>query len=222
LAPIDGPIFTIAQEWIRKNRGRVRTAINSGKPLPYLAGFARAQKLEDTILIGENGLQIQSDPGFPPKSAYSVAVPADLGQKLARLGRDMQQVFAGDTWFQMSQLMIIVVFSDLQTQQRIGNYLEEHVGSDPDLVVFDHCDCFEVCPKGIDKGIGLDLLANHYGIGHKDMIAIGDSTNDVPMFAKAGTSIGIVGGEDIAFDYPVDYRATSIEEVLEIVNRLID
>jgi hydroxymethylpyrimidine pyrophosphatase-like HAD family hydrolase len=39
----------------------------------------------------------------------------------------------------------------------------------------------DIAPKGIDKGHGLELLRNHYGLGKK-VLVIGDGRNDIEMF----------------------------------------
>jgi hydroxymethylpyrimidine pyrophosphatase-like HAD family hydrolase len=43
----------------------------------------------------------------------------------------------------------------------------------------------------IDKGKGVQILADHYGIDRKHIIAIGDSQNDLPMFCVASIKVAM-------------------------------
>jgi HAD superfamily hydrolase (TIGR01484 family) len=44
---------------------------------------------------------------------------------------------------------------------------------------------------GIDKGTGIEWLAQHYGITLDEIIAVGDWVNDIPMLERAGLSFAM-------------------------------
>lgn len=48
---------------------------------------------------------------------------------------------------------------------------------------------YEVVPMGYSKASGMQFLMDHFAIAKEDTIAIGDSTNDLPMLSYAGTGI---------------------------------
>lgn len=50
---------------------------------------------------------------------------------------------------------------------------------------------FEVCAGGVNKGYGVERLAQIYGIAPKDVLALGDHDNDVSMFRFAGHSVAM-------------------------------
>lgn len=52
---------------------------------------------------------------------------------------------------------------------------------------------FEVVPMGCSKASGMQFLMEHFQIALENTIAIGDSTNDLPMLRFAGTSIAMGG-----------------------------
>ena len=54
----------------------------------------------------------------------------------------------------------------------------------------------ECLPKGIDKGPALADLAAHLGIDIKDVMAFGDSNNDVAMLKNAGIGIAMANSEE--------------------------
>lgn len=49
----------------------------------------------------------------------------------------------------------------------------------------------EIMVGGIDKGTGIQLLLDAYGIDGDDMLAVGDAENDLPMFDIAGLAVAM-------------------------------
>lgn len=47
----------------------------------------------------------------------------------------------------------------------------------------------ETMAKGADKGTGIKQICEYYGVNLEDTIAFGDSGNDLPMLAVAGTAV---------------------------------
>ena len=52
----------------------------------------------------------------------------------------------------------------------------------------------EYTRKGCSKAEGMALLLRHLGASREDTLAIGDSTNDLPMFLAAGHTACMGGG----------------------------
>ncbi len=52
----------------------------------------------------------------------------------------------------------------------------------------------ELVLKGCSKAAGMETLLHHLGVEKADTMAIGDSTNDLPMFAVAGHTVCLGGG----------------------------
>lgn len=50
---------------------------------------------------------------------------------------------------------------------------------------------YEFCDPKINKGYGLDLLCEHYGLRHEDIAAFGDESNDIEMLEKAGYGLAM-------------------------------
>ena len=63
---------------------------------------------------------------------------------------------------------------------------------------FDHIDrgdtMLELVLKGCTKAGGMLELLSHLGVSREDTMAIGDSTNDLPMFSVAGHTVCLGGG----------------------------
>lgn len=56
----------------------------------------------------------------------------------------------------------------------------------------------EVSAQGVNKAVGLSLLCQHLGLQMNEVVAIGDSTNDIEMFKAVGYSVAMGNaGDDI-------------------------
>ena len=56
----------------------------------------------------------------------------------------------------------------------------------------------EYVKKGCSKAIGMEQVLRHLGVPREDSFAIGDSTNDLPMFRAAGHAICMGNGMEAA------------------------
>lgn len=70
---------------------------------------------------------------------------------------------------------------------------------------------YEVVPKGYSKATAIQFIADALGISVQDTVAIGDSTNDLPMLEYAGTSIAM-GNSSKAVLEMADYVTTDVME----------
>ncbi|WP_322796063.1 HAD family hydrolase, partial [Tepidiforma sp.] len=52
--------------------------------------------------------------------------------------------------------------------------------------------------KGVDKGWGLHALCSALGIAPGEVVAVGDSEVDVPMFREAGLAVAVASGTEAA------------------------
>ena len=59
----------------------------------------------------------------------------------------------------------------------------------------------EIVPKGINKGFAVEALGKRLNVAREEIIAIGDSMNDVPMLQYAGLGIVVGDGTEDAKKY---------------------
>lgn len=59
----------------------------------------------------------------------------------------------------------------------------------PEQTVIEQADYAEVFPKGLDKAHGLKVVAARLGLPREQLLAFGDSYNDIAMLAYAGTGV---------------------------------
>lgn len=64
----------------------------------------------------------------------------------------------------------------------------------PYFDIIDRDTLLEFVPKGCSKAGGMKMLLRHLGIPQEETLAIGDSTNDLPMFEVAAHTVCMGGG----------------------------
>src|SRR5688572_7037160 len=79
------------------------------------------------------------------------------------------------------------------TQQLLkrGNGALQSVAFEVQRPDFDAMWGMVVRAAGIDKGTAIEWIADHYGVTLRDIVAVGDWLNDVPMLRRAGRSFAM-------------------------------
>ena len=70
---------------------------------------------------------------------------------------------------------------------------------------------YEIMPKGYSKASGIRFLADALGVDMAQTVAVGDSSNDIPMLECAGVSIAMGNATDDVKAL-ADYVTTDVEE----------
>lgn len=68
----------------------------------------------------------------------------------------------------------------------------------------------EVMPKGINKGIGIEIVCGDMGIDLSEVVAFGDNYNDISMLKKAGLGVAM-GNADEKVKESADYVTDSCD-----------
>ena len=63
-------------------------------------------------------------------------------------------------------------------------------------VLFSEDTYLEIMPTGVNKGTGLQRLADLYGVSIEETMAVGDSQNDIDMLKVAGVSVTMENAHD--------------------------
>ena len=176
-----------------ENKG-VAIALCSGKPTFYLSGFVRQMSLNRPVLIGENGAVVQLGIKLPPSDEYYMEADPKSIRLLEEMKEEVLENFREGIWLQPNEVELTIFFRNQEYKDQIGAYLDSKLSEEQNLGLvdrYDHVDCFDLSPGGINKGTGLQFAAGLLGIPMEEVAAVGDNTNDYPMFEAAGTSIGI-------------------------------
>ena len=82
-------------------------------------------------------------------------------------------------------------------EETIQKLIAEHP-SENYVVTKSFTGTMEFMKPGIDKGVALERLCNELNVPLSQVVACGDMDNDAPMLEKAGTSICLLNGSEMA------------------------
>ncbi len=191
----------------------VNIAVCSGKPCYYLCGFMRQIGLKRPILVGENGGEIVFGVDLPPMIHKILPYSDDAKHSLRFLKEGFDSLIP-DIWYQPNNVGLTPFLKREEDFEIVAGFIKENEDKLKDIVVYRHFDCFDIMPEGIDKGNGVKYLAEMLNIERNEIMAVGDSINDYPMFEFAGCSIGVGVGEVCRVDRNFDTTG----EVLEFIS----
>ena len=166
-------------------------ALSSGKPTFYLCAFARQLGLQDAVLVGENGSVIQVGTALPPTLYRKAQIPAATKEALKTLREILEKEFGDRIWYQPNETALTPFPAYLEDFPKIRTILNGFITDEMELAVYEHPDCFDIQYRHLSKGAGIRRLAEVTGIPPEEMISVGDYTNDYPMFAETGYSVGV-------------------------------
>ena len=187
--------------------------ICSGKPSYYLCGFMRQIELEAPILVGENGATIQFGVSLPPERYMVHPCSQRAKEQMGRMRGLIDEKYGEGIWYQPNEMGLTPFPPNKEVFDGIQSLIDAHKDELDELLVYRHADSFDLTPKNINKHSGLSLLANALGMTADDFIAVGDGSNDIPMFEFSDLSIGI-GGK---LRYDTDLSFASIGKALDYV-----
>lgn len=196
----------------------LKIAIMSGRPAMYLGGLGRQIGLKNPIITGENGAYTYYHISFPPTLYFTNEIQAEDKLKFDQLRLLVMEKFGLNAWIQPNFTNFAVFPMNPETRDDllafIKNYYDDVI-NDPQYTFYIHPDdSFEIVPPGINKGAALNVIMEHEGITRDQVIAVGNSANDLPMLQEAGTSIGI------NYDKAA-HNFTSIHEAISFIKKLL-
>lgn len=168
-----------------------RFAVCSGKPVYYLCGFMRELGIENPILIGENGAEIQFGIDLPPKQVFYLPVSERAKCNIRMLGERIGREFGEEIWCQPNEVCYTPFPKTQETFEKIAKFIRENPALTEGLSWYRHGDSFDFVPENINKFNALQYLSGLLGRSSEEFVAVGDGVNDYPMFAFAGCSLGI-------------------------------
>ena len=179
-------------------------------------------------MIGENGAVFQFGIELPPKQYEIYPYSKNAKEQRDRIKMLIDQKFSGKIWYQPNEVGLTPFPMDEDTFEELQNMLDEEKEALNELQIYRHIDCFDLVPKTINKYNGLEYLTKLLRIERKDVIAIGDGVNDIPMFEFADVAIGV--GEKVERNClemsqrgdkvrKLNYIFSTIVEVLDFVKK---
>jgi 5-amino-6-(5-phospho-D-ribitylamino)uracil phosphatase len=195
------------------NKG-INIALVSGRP--YKAAEFVREKLEiDTPIVAYNGGRVII-PG--ENEVFTAKIPLSEALKVIRYGeeRDLYvKVYIDDILYIKEPDKRSIDFSKSRNiNYRVVGKLSENIKEDVNMIIIYYdedingvideklkdvavtittsaSNSIDVIPKGISKGKGLSMLAEHLNIKRENILAMGNSLNDIEMLKFAGIGIAI-------------------------------
>ncbi|MBR2589768.1 MAG: HAD family phosphatase [Clostridia bacterium] len=194
----------------------VKICLCSGKPVFYSCAFMRQIGLKDPILIGENGAEIQFGVHLPPRWFYHAEYSEKAYKSLRFFKKEIKKAIPS-IWFQPNQTELSPFPKSRKEFAIIKDIIDKNQDKIQDIHIFEYFDCFDFIPVGINKGSALKLLSDTLHIPPEEMISIGDSQNDFPMFDYTAKSYGI----KLKKQHPKAKNVDTLDEALdEIIQQL--
>ena len=193
----------------RLERAGARIALCSGKPTYYLCGLMRQVELRAPVLVGENGAVIQFGVDLPPRD-YHVAPYSDAAKRSIRLLREALEQAVPGMWYQPNEVGLTPFPRDEAEFAAVQRVIDALAPELRDVIVYRHCDSFDITPDGITKKTGLARLGALLGIPAEETICVGDGVNDYPMFEYGGLALGV----HVKDEEKVDRNFASISDAL--------
>ena len=137
------------------------------------------------IAVGENGGCITLD----SNDHIKLGDIQKCQEAFDMIKKNINNVVEKPVFPRMTEVVLERTF-DLNLAQQIIN--EKNL----DVVLSDSQYAFHINSAGIDKGFGFSEIMKRLSISKDDVIAIGDSATDVPLFKVAKTSIALGNASD--------------------------
>lgn len=137
--------------------------------------------------------------------------------------RTQKPQYLGEAFYHPPMTVTRVVFADAREEERsrIRAFLESRFGEEI-TVVYPGDDFVDVHKKGIDKASALSFLAKRRGIRPEEIMAFGNTENDVPMLRYAGVSYAVANADAIAKEAAGRICASNEEDgVAKVIAELV-
>lgn len=109
-------------------------------------------------------------------------------------GSDVSKQLTAETLLEDPTSLEIFTISQ-ETQPHIERKVIETFGEAVEVRTWGgEAPCLEVVAAGVQKALGVEQIANHYGIKRKDILAFGDQANDFEMIQYAGHGVVMSNG----------------------------
>ena len=162
------------------------------------------------VSVGENGGCITLD----SNDHILLGNIDECKNALGILKNNMENVEEKYVFPRMTEVVLQRTF-DLDQARKI---LSEN---DIDVVLSDSQYAYHINSPGIDKGTGFTEIMNKFSISRDDVIAIGDSATDVPLFKVAKTSVALGNAsDDVKSEATMTVSAHAGDGVLEALDKL--
>lgn len=157
----------------------------TGRPAPYVEVMLQA--IDGHVPgIYENGagLYVPADYQFLPHPLV------EDGSNLGTVRQRLEEGLSGQAYFQPGKEHSLTLFAHNPAEtNKLEDWTATALGSLRELVELVYStSCLNVLPRGVNKGKGVEFLAERTGYASEEMLGVGDSDVDLQFLALVGYS----------------------------------
>ena len=195
----------------------LRRLVNMGHDVIFVTGRSSVEGFllsvfggTTKVTVGENGGCIT----FDSNDHILLGNIEECKNALDILKNNMENVEEKYVFPRMTEVVLQRTF-DLDHARKILS--ENNI----DVVLSDSQYAYHINFPGIDKGTGFTEIMKRFSISSDDVIAIGDSATDVPLFKVAKTSVALGNAsDDVKSEATMTVSAHAGDGVLEALDKL--
>ncbi len=203
---------------LKKIMKNYRLSFASGKSAEYITGFCRALKLQDAVIIAENGAIIRLNAHFPFREYYKYTKSKKQQNLFLRIKEDFIAEYKNKIKFQRNHINLTIFPHNLKNISALHKKAKTYIRH-KEIKIYFHFDCVEFIPAQINKGKSLEKIIKLFSIKKENVYAFGNGENDIPLFEKAGNRISVGG---LKTDLKIKKKLASIEELEEYLEIILD
>ncbi len=195
----------------------LRHLVNMGHDVIFVTGRSSVEGFLLSIFGGTTKVAVGENGGCITLDSNDHILLGDIDEcKIALdvLKNNMENVQEKYVFPRMTEVVLQRTF-DLNQARKI---LSEH---EINVELSDSQYAYHINSPGIDKGTGFTKIMTRFSISKDDVIAIGDSATDVPLFKVAKTSIALGNAsDDVKSEASMIVSAHAGDGVLEALDKL--
>jgi phosphoglycolate phosphatase (TIGR01487 family) len=180
---VDSRVFDVLPAW------DAPVVLATGKAFPYPIALCHFVGIPETVVAENGGVVCVDD------------VIRFAGDR-ARAERVIETFEArgGDAGWGDADLANRWRETELIASTAADETLLREVAAEFEMAVVDTGYAYHVKTPGVEKGDGLELVAEELGVDPETFVAVGDSENDASTFAVAGQSFAVANADPVARD----------------------
>ena len=195
----------------------LRRLVNMGHDVIFVTGRSSVEGFLLSIFGGTTKVAVGENGGCITLDSNDHILLGDLEEcknALDILKNNMENVEEKYVFPRMTEVVLQRTF-DLDQARKILS--ENNV----DVALSDSQYAYHINSPGIDKGTGFTEIMKKFCISRDDVIAIGDSATDVPLFKVAKTSVALGNAyEDVKSEATMTVSGHAGDGVLEALDKL--
>ncbi|MCA1064765.1 HAD hydrolase family protein (plasmid) [Rossellomorea sp. AcN35-11] len=167
----------------------IRLMFISSKPTTYVSGFVQSLGITEAIIVGENGAEIHFNLNYPVHKTY-VYCEHEVDQ-LATLQVDLLLKYTRDIWFQPNNVNVSAFSRNSRIHSLVKKDIKDFVSTHKNFSYNENLEenSFEIHPSQSDRGAGIRVVMRELGLKPPEVIGIGNTRNDKPLFLEGIHSI---------------------------------